>query len=163
MAEVQDEMTNKVRALAKEAWAQLKDTKGWSSHQISMPLPQRWNGSPTAIVWHLYADRMKPGLMDAVEVSHPWGYVELEPEPDAKPVVHTLSSQLEALGYQGVRPLKADELKDDPSEKPLWQELRTGVGTPEVKKRAKQWSSLNGTIFAAIAPHHPEFVHWLNA
>lgn len=162
MAEAQDEMTTKVRALAKNAWAHLKDTAGWST-QISMPLPRRWNGSPTAIVWHLYADRMKPGLVDAVEVSHPWGYVELGPDADAKPALHTLSSQLEALGYQGVRPLKADELKRDSGEKPMWQAFRTGEATPELKKRAKQWTTLNGTIFAAIAPHHPEFVHWLNS
>lgn len=162
MAEAQEEMTNKVRALAKDAWAQLKDTRGWST-LLSMPLPRRWNGSPTAIVWHLYAARMRPELTDAEEVSHPWGYVELGPEAEAKPVLHTLSSQLEVLGNQGVRPLKADELKRAPDEKPLWQVLRTGVATPELKKRAKQWTSLNGTIFAAIAPHHPEFVHWLNA
>jgi hypothetical protein len=53
MAEAQDEMTNKVRALAKEAWAQLKDTKGWSPVQTSMPLPQRWNGSPAPRVTRL--------------------------------------------------------------------------------------------------------------
>ena len=162
MAETPDEMITKVRALAREGWAQLKDTAGWSS-SISMPLPHRWNGSPTTIMWHLYADRMRPGLTDAVEVSHPWGYVELGPEADAKPVLHTLSSQLEPLAPQGVRPMRADELKGDPADKPLWQILRTGVETPTLKKRVKQWTSLNGTIFSAISAHHPEFVHWLNA
>ena len=162
MAETPDEMTTKVRALAKEARAQLKNTAGWSS-SMSMPLPRRWNGSPTTIVWHLYADRMKPGLTDAVEISHPWGYVELGPEADAKLELHTLSSQLEPLGPQGVRPLRADELKGDPADKPLWQVVRTGVATPTLKQRAKQWTSLNGTIFATISPHHPEFTHWLNA
>jgi hypothetical protein len=36
-------MTNKVRALAKDAWAQLKDTKGWSTQaQHASAAPLEW-------------------------------------------------------------------------------------------------------------------------
>lgn len=155
-------MTLQVRAIAKEAWPQLQDSEGWT-FMSSMPLPQRWNGSPTIVVWYLYADRMKPGLVDAVEVCHPWGYVELGPEADAKPILHMLSTQMEVLGNQGVRPMQPFGSNKTREPKPIWKILRTGVATPDLKERITQWSSLNGTIFAAIAPHHPEFVNWLNA
>lgn len=162
MADAADETLKQVQTLVEKAWGQITNGNGWAP-QVSMPFPKAWNGKPTAILWHAYADRMTPTLVDAVEVSHPWAWIELRPEADAKPHIQVLSQMVEILGRQGVRPVTSEELKVSAGEPPLWQSLRKGEASDSVRKRARQWMQFNGVIFQAIAPHHPEFIHWLNA
>ncbi len=162
MADTPADPPSLVRTAVEDAWKSLQDTKGWTS-DLTMPFPKVWNGKPTALIWYAYASRMIPTLADGVEVSHPWAWLELPLGKDAQVDTQVLSSKMDVLGIQGVRPLSAAELKLLQGQPPLWKLLQEGQATDEVKQRVKQWMSVNGTIFAAVASHHQTFVNWVNS
>lgn len=145
-----------VQQVMERAW-QEAPVAGWQP-RLTPPLPAAWLPDDSSVVWYCYADRFRPDWSDAVEIAAPWGRLVL-PAGIMEPAFQRLGSALEALGPQGVRPLRADELMVPSPALSLFELLRGGPmpNLNAIADRLHRWRSLNGRIAAhpAVAAHLP--------
>ena len=90
-------------------WSAIPNRAGWDP-LVSPAFPSRWpppNGTGK-IVRYAFAIRIRPGVADGAEVAAPWGRSTLDGE--GRLVVERLTTRLQPLGIQGVRPLSAVEI-----------------------------------------------------
>jgi hypothetical protein len=74
--------------------------------RLTPVFPEPWP-DPTGVVVFAYAWALAMNMSDAVNVSRPFAMAHLRPGSD--PVVESLSTALEKLDVQGIRPLRGDE------------------------------------------------------
>lgn len=149
--------------LLKPAWKQVKEpaptepSKGpgvmWS-FRVSPPLPSEWPMTPkSALVRWVYAAGMDLQLHDGERVAAPWARLD---ETDGAQKLTTLSTALELIGTQGVKPITREEADVVTSVFQAGGALRAG-DLAKVKPGWCAWLRYNGVIAAKLKPRHQAF------
>lgn len=145
-----------------------KEAEGvmWSP-RLTPAFPKSWppNGHAEVVIF-AYAGGMKIGLVDAEQQSSPWGMFLF-----TTPVQSDFSfvtSKVENLGPQGVRPIGKEEIAKLDKKNLAAQELAKLVAQKDPGKPSSDlqefyclWTRLNGTIRSSLPGPTQGFLKWV--
>lgn len=141
------------------------------AYEISPPFPSLW--PPTrdlTLYYYVYAEGhdFSGGLADGVYIASPWGRIEVDSKGRAAPKFQLLSTKIEEIGIQGVRPLTEEEVSIYESGETIEAYLSSLTSLPHKKDKPvsdlrryySAWCRDFG-IAREIRPLHKAFFGWL--
>lgn len=146
------------------AWQGLSGARDgrWDLH-VSAGFPRSWPpGAEPAVVRYAFAMRHARDLSDGMEVAAPWA--RSTESADGTVTMELLRPQVDRIGIQGVRPMRADELSLARREEEVAVLLTRPLdpaGESLVRRFTCDWLKRQGTAAAEILPRHEGFVRWL--
>jgi hypothetical protein len=128
---------------------------GWGV-ELTPVFPEPWP-DPTGVVVFAYARALAVNASDAEHVSRPFAVAHLRPGSD--PVVESLSTALEKLGVQGVRPLRGDESDLVRAVAAIEEEVARspGVLSDRVIAYYRFWLGVSGVIAGSLPESQQRF------